>query len=233
MFALVYVVIGCLTTTLLLLFVVHSRYSPLRPLPRSEWAALDPNAEWGEEGEDFVRFFHLNTLNTDEYTSYNALFVPSDATGLTEVDHVVVSRFGVFVVDTKAWTGRIDGADYQRRWRIGKESDPEVRRNPIRQNRLRVAALANHLDLPLGAFHPIVYFTKAGAWFTQPQPDCVLHGVSLADHINGFGDQLLDAKAVADANRRMATLVERSKTPAAARARRELMAHRYHSPELI
>ena len=108
MLALVYVVIGCLTITLLSLFVVNSRYSPLKPLSRAVPPATDPNAEPGSRGQHLVRFFHLNNLPRDEYTLYHGLAVPTGAADRAQVDHIVVSRYGVFVVETKTWSGEIE-----------------------------------------------------------------------------------------------------------------------------
>jgi len=78
--------------------------------------------------------------------------------GTTQIDHVIVSRYGVFVVETKNYSGWIYGSERDAQWTqvlFGKK----VRfQNPLRQNYRHVASLATFLDLPEGRFHSVVMF---------------------------------------------------------------------------
>lgn len=207
MFTLLYLVLGCLLVTLLALFVINSRYSPIKPLSkRPPVERFDVHAVRGEQGENLVRFYHLNTLPTDEYRTYNGFYVPTRNGGVTEVDHVVVSRYGVFVIETKAWTGRIDGDENDDKWRVGNPDDPHERGNPIRQNGAHVAALSNFLDLPRDLLRSVVFFTKDEGWFTKPQPAYVLKVSGLIDYIVGFRAPKLDDEQVSRANARLTAL---------------------------
>ena len=47
-------------------------------------------------------------LNSKIYTSYNNLII-YDEYGSTQIDHIIVSKFGIFVVETKDWSHWIYG----------------------------------------------------------------------------------------------------------------------------
>ena len=45
-------------------------------------------------------------LNKDEYRIFNNLYIETSR-GTSQIDHVVVSRFGIFVIETKSDKGSI------------------------------------------------------------------------------------------------------------------------------
>lgn len=80
-----------------------------------------------------------------------------EGSGSSQIDHVVVSRYGVFVIETKNYTGKIYGSEnaeywteyfnwYSRsRFRRGLHSQSYKFYNPIRQNHGHIRALRNVL----------------------------------------------------------------------------------------
>ena len=62
----------------------------------------------GDPGEFRVRATIRRRLNRKEYRSVHDLTLPT-LDGTTQVDHVVVSPFGVFVIETKDLAGWIFG----------------------------------------------------------------------------------------------------------------------------
>lgn len=56
----------------------------------------------GELGESFVAEY-LEQL-PDGYYIYNDVVLPTER-GTTQIDHVVVSKYGVFVIETKNYRG--------------------------------------------------------------------------------------------------------------------------------
>ena len=69
----------------------------------------------------------------------------------TELDHVIVNRYGVFIIEVKNYKGRLYGAEDDYYWEKDKE-DPygithhSQEKNPIRQVNRQVYLLARHLD---------------------------------------------------------------------------------------
>jgi hypothetical protein len=59
----------------------------------------------------------LSHLDPVSYVTFHDLYLPRpDRQGTTQLDHVVVSPFGIFVVETKNYQGWIFGSEKQREW---------------------------------------------------------------------------------------------------------------------
>lgn len=67
----------------------------------------------GKRGE--MRVFSILLQLPDEYTIINDLMLSTEK-GTTQIDHVVVSRYGVFVIETKNYQGEIYGDDNRKEW---------------------------------------------------------------------------------------------------------------------
>ena len=160
-------------------------------------------------------------LDPQLYRSFSDLYLPRlEGDGLTQVDHAVVSPFGIFVVETKNYTGFIQGAEDQAQWTQtfgsgGRFAFP----NPIWQNRLHLRALAQFLKLPESKFHSVIYFL-GGSTFQTELPGYVIDS-GLAGQITGHQEVLLQPDDVAAANVALATLLARTNKRV---ARRELAA---------
>lgn len=61
----------------------------------------------GHVGEKKVSAF-LSTLPSCEYKIFNDILLATES-GTTQIDHIVVSRFGIFVIETKNYRGWITG----------------------------------------------------------------------------------------------------------------------------
>lgn len=59
--------------------------------------------------------FSILSQLPDEYTILNDLVIRTDR-GTTQIDHVVVSRYGVFAIETKNYRGEIYGDDNRKEW---------------------------------------------------------------------------------------------------------------------
>ena len=77
-----------------------------------------------------------------EYTTLNDILLPTHY-GTTQIDHIVVSPYGIFVIETKNYKGWIFGHENSEEWKqslLGKKrfwgwsSEQHKFRNPIRQN---------------------------------------------------------------------------------------------------
>lgn len=91
----------------------------------------------------------------------------------TQIDHVLVSRFGVFVIETKDYRGWIFGSPGAPYWTQVHFRAKFRFQNPIRQNYLHLQAVQELLDfLPASVIHSAVVFT-GDAEFRTPVPDGV------------------------------------------------------------
>jgi len=91
----------------------------------------------------------------------------------TQIDHVLVSRFGVFVIETKEYKGWIFAGPADRYWTQVLYRAKYRFQNPIRQNYRHVCAIQELLDfLPPDAIQSIIVFT-GDAEFKTTIPDGV------------------------------------------------------------
>lgn len=73
----------------------------------------------------------------------NDLLIPG-RTQTTQIDHVLVSKHGIFVVETKNYSGIVEGTEKGNMWRQfipGKYSEPRYFFNPLLQNDGHIRAL--------------------------------------------------------------------------------------------
>lgn len=79
--------------------------------------------------------------------------------GTTEVDHILVSRAGVFVIETKHYKGWIFANAMQPKWTQVLFGAKFRFQNPLLQNSRHVRAVQDLLEfLPAGAIKPVVVF---------------------------------------------------------------------------
>lgn len=112
-------------------------------------------------------------LDTRVYQSLNDVTLPT-AEGTTQIDHVLVSPYGIFVIEAKNLEGWIFGSERDAQWTQNLYSNKTRCQNPLRQNYHHIAVLSEFLKLPQTAFHPVVMFW-GDATFKTPLPDNVLH----------------------------------------------------------
>lgn len=126
-------------------------------------------------GELQVTRFGLRRLDPAVYRVFDDLYLPRpDGKGTTQIDHVVVSPFGVFVIETKNYQGWIFGSARQAQWTQQIYRVKSRFQNPLHQNHLHVKALMSLLGLPAESFHSLVMFI-GDTTFKTPMPDNVIN----------------------------------------------------------
>lgn len=93
----------------------------------------------GKVGEKQVASI-LKKLPEDEYKVINDLLLSSGGHS-TQIDHIVVSVYGVFVIETKFYNGRIYGGENSEYWTQNIYGNKYKFRNPIQQNQGHIRAL--------------------------------------------------------------------------------------------
>lgn len=109
-------------------------------------------------GELLIRFVLL-FLNKKEYKIIHDVKVFYNGL-MSQIDHVVVSKYGVFVIETKNYKGWIFGSENAYEWTQVIFNNKFKLYNPVKQNLGHVKALqANLADYPNLDYFPIVVFT--------------------------------------------------------------------------
>jgi hypothetical protein len=117
---------------------------------------------------------------------------------------VFVSRFGIFVVETKNMKGWIFGSETQAQWTQKLYGKSFRFQNPLRQNYKHVKALQAMLDLPPEVFHSVVVFAGEGR-LKSAMPANVTRGGGYVTYIKSFSAPVLSEPQVLDALARIRT----------------------------
>ena len=116
--------------------------------------------------------------------------------GTTQIDHVLVSRFGIFVIETKNYSGWIFAGSGDRYWTQVLYRAKFRFQNPIRQNHRHVRAIQELLDfLPAEAIRSVVVFT-GDAQFKTAIPDGVFPLDGFLAHVEGHAAEVMSINRV-------------------------------------
>ena len=99
----------------------------------------------------------LAKLPQDKYRVINDLMLRTSK-GTVQFDHLVISRQGIFVIETKNYQGSITGSEYDDTWVANYHRQIYRFKNPIKQNYGHVKALEEYLQKPSDIFNPVVVF---------------------------------------------------------------------------
>ncbi len=99
----------------------------------------------GRAGEHWVKK-RLSELPQDTYYVLNNIMISAQNT-THQIDHIVVSKYGIFVIEAKQYTGYIVGNKYDKKWtrKVGKKTYYYL--NPIRQNYGHVKSICELLNI--------------------------------------------------------------------------------------
>ena len=141
-------------------------------------------------GEAYLSGLLQSQFPPPDYHLLNHLTLPTKA-GSTQIDHVLVSRFGVFVIETKHFRGWIYASADDRQWTQVLHRARFQFLNPIHQNFAHVLAVRELLNfLPADDIVSIVAFT-GNAEFKTPVPEGVFHPADLVKYLKGRAREVM------------------------------------------
>lgn len=131
-------------------------------------------------------------LDENIYHRLNNVTLPKENGMTTQIDHIIVSRCGIFVIETKNYQGWIFGNAKQEKWtQVLKGGKKFQFYNPIRQNYGHIKTLSRLLGLEFNYFHGIVWFGPECELKTKEElPDFVLNR-GLIPYIKTKNEELL------------------------------------------
>ena len=179
----------------------------------------------GAIGETITTIGALRKLDPLVYSVHQDVYVPRpDGKGTTQIDHVIVSSFAVFVIETKNMKGWIFGDEKSKQWTQTLYRKKYRFQNPLHQNQLHVNALANALQIPKEKLESIVFFVGDVTLKTQLPPNVLTSG--LRSYLLGHRVQRLSADECERIRAGLATLNPGKKRAAVAKAHLETVAMR-------
>jgi hypothetical protein len=111
-------------------------------------------------------------LDPNVYHQFKGLVVPTSR-GSAEIDHLIVSKYGLFVIELKDYSGWIFGDKADAKWTAVHFKKKFWFQNPLRQNFSHVMALQELLGIGRDKMHQAVVF-RGDFEFKTPIPAGVL-----------------------------------------------------------
>jgi len=137
----------------------------------------------GSAGEFKTKFISSIFLK-EEYQIFNDIIIQTSH-GSTQIDHVVVSKYGLFVIETKNKTGWIFGAPEQANWTQVIFNKHYQFQNPLRQNYSHIQGLSEILGIEDNKLHSIVVFW-GDCKFKSEMPVNVVKGGLLRNEFQNY-----------------------------------------------
>ena len=136
----------------------------------------------GSVGEARVNSSLRSNLNEHEYQVLTDLTLPTKS-GTTQIDHVVLSRNGIFVIETKNMSGWIFGDADQARWTQVLYGSKYQHQNPLRQNYKHTKVVQNLLGIESKQLYNVVVFVGTAEPKTHMPANVLWDTRELSDYI--------------------------------------------------
>lgn len=165
----------------------------------------------GNAGEKAVSR-KLSRLPKEEYKVLNNVMLATSK-GTTQIDHIILSIYGIFVIETKNYNGWIYGGEESEYWTQNIYGHKHQFYNPILQNAGHVRTLRHTLSEygPLQII-PIVAFSNKATLRISFRSSNVLHWNNLLRFIKQFTGCCLSREQVNDIyDKLMSVQIEQSK----------------------
>ncbi|EMB9226831.1 TPA: NERD domain-containing protein [Vibrio alginolyticus] len=128
----------------------------------------------------------LSKLPESDYTLIKDVTLPT-SDGTTQVDHIVVSKYGIFVVETKNMKGWIFGSARQKQWTQKIYRHSSKFQNPLHQNYKHIKALETLLGCSEEHLHSVIVFIGDSTFKTEMPPN-VTYARGSIQYIQQFND---------------------------------------------
>jgi len=117
-------------------------------------------------GEAQVNLAAKLFLNKKDYHLIKNVTLPTED-GTTQIDHIIVSKYGIFVIETKNMKGWIFGSPNQKTWTQKIFKHTNKFQNPLRQNYKHIKTLENFLGLSEDKLFSLVVFVGDSTFKTD------------------------------------------------------------------
>lgn len=150
----------------------------------------------GMAGEWKVRLLIRLRLDRRVYHAFSSVLLPT-AAGTTQIDHLLISKYGLFVIETKNMRGRISGGERERTWRQEIGGRTVGFQNPLHQNYLHTRTLHELLGVSEARIFSVIAFVGRNEFGTK-MPDNVAQGSGFLRCVRARKNEVLSAAQVAE-----------------------------------
>jgi len=150
-------------------------------------------------GKGIIGEFLVNTatklkLNKDDYHLIKNITLPTED-GTTQIDHIIVSEYGIFVVETKNMKGWIFGNEKQKYWTQKIYKHTNKFQNPLHQNYKHIKTIEDALNISHDKIFSLIVFIGESTFKTK-MPENVKQGISYINYIKSKKNKILSKKEV-------------------------------------
>ena len=117
--------------------------------------------------------------------------------GTTQIDHILVSKYGVFVIETKNMKGWIFGSSNQKQWTQKIFRHTHKFQNPIHQNYKHIKTLESCLGIKQEYFYSVIVFIGDSTFKTK-MPEYVTYARGCVEYIKSKNIEVLTQKETAE-----------------------------------
>lgn len=143
----------------------------------------------GAIGEFAVNFSAAWLLDSKHYHLIKNVTLPTED-GTTQIDHIIVSIYGIFVIETKNMKGWIFGHPKQKMWTQKIYGYSNQFQNPLYQNYKHVKTIQQLLGLNEKQVHSLIVFIGDSTFKTE-MPDNVTSGLAYLKYIQSKKEPVL------------------------------------------
>ena len=122
------------------------------------------NQTVGRQGEDRICSILESIAQESDGALLRNLYIPTGGGHTAEIDAVLATRKGAFVVEIKSWQGHIRGNSRYNEWSVRPwhklKAKPEKRYSPVKQNAKHVDIVAKFARTSPSAFTSLIAFTS-------------------------------------------------------------------------
>lgn len=155
--------------------------------------------------------YEAESLSRQDYHHFKNLIIPTARGTTSEIDHLVVSKYGLFVVELKDRSGWIFGEERDKHWTAVHFGKRFRFQNPLRQNFGHVMALQELLGIARDKIHDAVVFRGDFEFKTSIPP-----GVLCNEYESWIAAKRTAVLADAEVSRILARLAEAGRSGSSA-----------------
>jgi len=139
-----------------------------------------------------IKFF----LDKNKYHLIKNVTLPTED-GTTQIDHIIVSKHGVFVVETKNMKGWIFGSESQKQWTQQIYKHKSKFQNPLHQNYKHVKTLEACLNAKNDSIFSVIIFIGDSTFKTK-MPENVRFARGGIEYIKSKNDIVFNGQEIAN-----------------------------------
>ncbi|HFC93178.1 MAG TPA: NERD domain-containing protein [Leucothrix mucor] len=146
-------------------------------------------------GEKKTTFNMWLSLDSGTYQRFHDVIIPA-RNGTTQIDHILVSPYGLFIIETKNLKGWIFGSEDQAKWTQSLYGKNYSFQNPLRQTYRQKKVLSEFLQISEDVIHTVIYF--AGQCKFKTKMPCNVLRSGLSKYIKKHKNRELSQESIND-----------------------------------